>query len=119
MPYQKGHRKTGGRQKGTPNKATGQLKTWIADLIDRNRSRFEADLAELDAEERTKLLAGLFAYIVPKQQALTVEEQAAAETAAITELLQTAPEETIDRIAAKVLELQRINTETRRTDNDI
>ena len=56
MSRPKGTPKTGGRVKGTPNKVTGTLKSWITDLINCNRSQMEKDLKDLDPKDRLMFL---------------------------------------------------------------
>lgn len=51
-----GRGRLGGRAKGTPNKPKKPLDEWMADLIDKNRKRFEEDLATLTPYERAMIL---------------------------------------------------------------
>ena len=59
--------------------------------------------------ERVKILSGMFNYVMPKQQSLTIDEQVDKETQVLTRLLSEAPEETIDKIAERVIALQELN----------
>lgn len=112
-----GRGRMGGRAKGTPNKTTGAVKAAIADIVDsylnpgrkRKRHTLADDLESMLPQERAKLITGLAAYIVPKQQALSIEDQTRVEADALTEWLETAPDEAINAIAEKVLELQSRN----------
>ena len=72
MPRQKndGRGRLGGRAKGTPNKVTTDLKTWIASILDDGRGRFVEDLGALQPIERVKIYVTLLNYIIPKQQAV-------------------------------------------------
>lgn len=101
----------GGRQKGTPNKASQDLKNWLSRVLNDNRAMFERDLTELLPEERVRVIAGLLNYIIPKQQALSVEEQISNETEALSRWFAEAPQEAIDGIAERVIELQKANQE--------
>lgn len=127
MPRKKGTPKTGGRQKGTPNKATAAVKEYLAEVIGaylapapttRAAAEMDAtphldeDLLQMLPAERVRAVAQLAGYIIPKQQAITLDEQAQVEEAALTSWLETAPAEAIDAIAAKVLELQAKNQNT-------
>lgn len=103
-----GKGRLGGRSAGTPNKSNAQVKEWIGNLLAKSRTQIEKDLQAMEPQERVKLLFSLVGYVVPKQQAVTIEEQAKIEAEALTQWLQTAPAEAIDGIAAKVMELQQI-----------
>lgn len=117
MPRTKGTPKTGGRKKGTPNRTTGAVKESIAAVVSnymahgKTAARFslEKDLQDMLPAERARAITQLVGYIIPKQQAITLEEQAALEADALTQWLETAPDEAIDAIAEKVLELQERN----------
>jgi hypothetical protein len=102
-----------GRPAGKQNKLTTQTKDWIAQLIDSNKKQIEKDLKGMDAETRVKALFSLLNYIVPKQQSISIEEQAKIEEEALIKFLETAPDEAIEAIAAKVIEMQQKNEENR------
>ena len=51
-----------GRPKGSPNKATTDLRTWIAGLIDDNRLQIEADLKGMEGKDRLQFLEKLMGY---------------------------------------------------------
>lgn len=118
MPRTKGTPKTGGRKKGTPNKSTSAVKGYIADVLqaymqptakNSKQPNLQNDLANMLPEERVRAMTQLACYVIPKQQALSIEEQTQVEADALVQLLETAPDEAIDAIAAKVLELQARN----------
>ena len=67
MARPKGMPKTGGRQKGTPNKVTSSVKGWLSCLIDKNRRQIEKDLKAVKPLERLQMLEKLMQYVVPKQ----------------------------------------------------
>lgn len=66
----KGIPKTGGRQKGTPNRITKDVRAWLVDLISKNRRQLERDLQELDPKDRVMMLERLMQYVIPKKQAV-------------------------------------------------
>lgn len=70
MARPKGMPKTGGRQKGTPNKVTASVKGWLSCLIDKNRKQIERDLKAVEPMERLQMIEKLMQYVVPKQQAI-------------------------------------------------
>ena len=115
---QDGRGRLGGRKKGTPNKVNGDLKEWVSDLLNNNRRQFEEDLRELLPTERVKLLSGLFNYVIPKQQSLSIEEQIDNETKVLTRFLSEAPEEAINKIAERVLVLQELNKAREEKDDE-
>jgi len=86
-------------------------------LVDANRKQIEKDLKAMDPADRVKLFALLLNYIVPKQQAVSVEASIQAEYNEMAKLLQTAPDAVIDRIAEKIKEIERYNNE-RHGDNE-
>lgn len=69
----KGGQKYGGRQKGTPNKLTSDLRGFITQLLEDNRKQIIKDLKsdELSPKERLTILEKFMQYVIPKQQAHT------------------------------------------------
>ena len=65
--------KTGGREAGTPNKITGTLKEFVANLVDDNREQIVKDLKALKPKERLAVLERLMQYVLPKQQAISAD----------------------------------------------
>lgn len=104
-----GRGRLGGRAKGTPNKTTQNLQVWVTRLLQDHTEQLEQDWETLLPEERMKTMKDLLNYVIPKKQSLTVEEQVTQERKVLEELIRTSPEETIEKIAKKVLELQRMN----------
>lgn len=119
MPRKKGTPKTGGRQKGTPNKTSGVVKGYLTDtltaylqpkaLAGNKQPTLEEDLQNMLPAERVRAITSLAGYVIPKQQAISIEEQTQVEMDALTAWLKTAPAEAINGIAAKVLEMQARN----------
>lgn len=106
MSRAKGTPKTGGRKIGTPNKVTNDLRTWVASILDNGRERFISDLDSLEPIERVRTFTNLLNYVLPKQQAIDAEAQAAAEYKALLDFIDTAPDEIIDKIANKIMEMK-------------
>lgn len=118
MPRKKGTPKTGGRQKGTQNKTTSAVKNYITQVLsdymqpeqnDGEQPTLSADLRGMLPVDRVRAMTQLAGYVIPKQQALSVAEQTQVEAEALTQWLETAPDDAINAIAAKVLELQARN----------
>lgn len=107
MPFQKGKKKTGGRVKGTPNKATENAREAIARFVDSNSVKFDAWLDEIyeehGAKEAFECVRSLIEYHVPKQSRIesnvTVnnqEEFVNEEAAFINEYNKTKQDDTVD-----------------------
>ena len=73
---QKGTIKTGGRQKGSPNKVTSAVKECISKMLTdyTNSEQFIKDFAELEPKERLMIAERLMNYVVPKMQSVAVED---------------------------------------------
>jgi len=110
-PKNDGRGRIGGRAKGTPNKTTSSVKEWITDLINSNKEQVEHDLQTVAPEERLRIIASLLNYVTPKQQTVSIEESMAAEYKELERLLQTAPDEAIDRIAERIKQMEEYNDE--------
>jgi predicted ATP-grasp superfamily ATP-dependent carboligase len=114
MGRKKGVKKTGGRGKGTPNKVTADLRTWVSELLDNSREQLETDLGTLEPKDRLVILEKLMQYVIPKQQSVSVEAQIQAEYAALEKLLNNAPEAAINAITDRILNLKNISNEPRK-----
>jgi hypothetical protein len=66
----KGTKKTGGRSKGTPNKVTTDLRTWVTELLDANRQQIAKDIKQLEPQQRVIIFEKLLSYSVPKMQSV-------------------------------------------------
>ena len=64
--FQKGHSKKGGRTKGTPNKATQEVRNLFEQLVRDNLPQLQKDLAALEPYQRVNALIKLSQFIVPK-----------------------------------------------------
>ena len=102
MGRKKGTEKTGGRQQGTPNRVTSNVKEWITSIINDNRVQFEKDLETLEAVERVRVISNLLQYVTPKMQSVSPVELMEAEYQKLSEMLDSAPEEAHKEIAERV-----------------
>jgi len=69
MPFKKGHKKIGGKDKGTPNKSTAAIKEAYQKLIEDNLdnlTKWLETIAEKDPEKAIRILADLSEYVIPK-----------------------------------------------------
>ena len=71
--FQKGHKKVGGRKKGTPNKVSSDLKSRVKLFLDHNFQQIENDLLELQPSERVRFFIKLMEFVVPKQQKMELD----------------------------------------------
>ena len=58
--------KYGGRQKGTPNRITKELRTLLKDILYQELEQVQERLGLLEPKERIELLMKLMPYILPK-----------------------------------------------------
>ena len=68
-------KKTGGRQAGTPNKASAAVRGAIAKMLDDyfTSETFANDIAELEPKDRVAAMEKFTAYAVPKLQSTTID----------------------------------------------
>jgi hypothetical protein len=59
-----------GRPKGSPNKITTDIRTWIQSLINNNRELFETDLKAVESKQRLYIMEKLLSFVVPKMQSI-------------------------------------------------
>ena len=64
-------KKFGGRQKGTPNKLTKELRAILKDVLYEEIDRLPERLDELDAKERLELVIKLMPFVFPKVQSVS------------------------------------------------
>ena len=104
-----GRGRLGGRSKGTPNKLSNDIRSWVESILSKNKSQIELDFACVDPDSRLRFVEKLMAYVLPKKMAVTIEEQMAEEYKQLEALLAKCPQEAIDAIADKVIKLQEYN----------
>ena len=59
-------KKFGGRQKGTPNRLTKELRTILKDLIYEELETLQERLSQLETQERLEVIIKLLPYVLPK-----------------------------------------------------
>jgi hypothetical protein len=62
--------KTGGRQQGTPNKVTKDLRDILKSVIANELQTIESRLNQLEARERLEMTLKLMSYVMPKVQTI-------------------------------------------------
>lgn len=63
--------KYGGREKGTPNRLTKELRSVLKDIVYRELETIELRLDELEPKERIELIIKLMPYVFPKLQSIS------------------------------------------------
>lgn len=70
-----------GRPKGTPNKATAELKERVKVFIDNNLETIEADFKKLEPRERVQAFTALLKFAIPSHiQQENINQDGAKET---------------------------------------
>lgn len=67
--------KTGGRQSGTPNKVTSDIRTVLHSIVADELDHLSTRLHTMDDDQRTYTLIKLLPYIMPKMQAITFNDE--------------------------------------------
>lgn len=90
----KNGKKTGGRQKGTPNKTTGTLRSAISKIVSDyyNSETLMEDINRLKPKERVDMMEKLAAYVVPKLQSVSVDAEVSGKSNAVSERLKSMEE---------------------------
>jgi hypothetical protein len=99
--------KTGGRQPGSGNKVTTELKHWITELIEDNKPQFVENLKKLEPEKHVQIMERLMAYIVPKPQNIDLQ----IEYRLLEQLLERTPEQYIEKLYTKIIHLNALNND--------
>lgn len=107
MGKEKGAPKTGGRQAGTPNKITGTLKDFVANLVNDNRGQMVKDLKSLKPKERLAVLERLMQYVLPKQQAVSSEMNVNELSKELTIIFKGKPEDVVFPSSEDEIDLER------------
>ena len=68
MSREKGTPKTGGREKGTPNKINRDVREWLFNVVQSNIETLETDLTSLTPKERWELVRGILPYLLGKRE---------------------------------------------------
>ncbi|MDA9069190.1 hypothetical protein N8258_01275 [Algibacter sp.] len=67
-------KKYGGRNKGTPNKLTTDIRQKFSLLVDKNLDRLQDDLDTLEPRDRLKIIIELSKFILPTLKATELHE---------------------------------------------
>lgn len=64
-------KKHGGRKRGTPNKATKELRSVLKNVIYNELENIEERLGQLDSKQRLELVIKLMPYVLPKLESIS------------------------------------------------
>ena len=65
-------RKFGGREKGTPNKITSEIREKFTLLVDNNIDRLQEDINQLEPRDRIRMLLELSKFVLPTLRATEI-----------------------------------------------
>lgn len=89
--------KTGGRKRGSRNKATADLRQAITDLIHHNWDTVQADLEELKPVERLAFLEKMMTYTLPRLQTIPAPNS-------VKDRLETLDDAQLNRLIDQILD---------------
>lgn len=73
MGKQKGAPKTGGRQKGTPNKATRELRGLMCEFVEGHFDEVKEKMAELEPAQWLRAYTDFCKFVLPTLQSVQME----------------------------------------------
>ena len=87
--FTKGQGRIAGRQKGTPNKSSANLKSKIESIVNCSFETIEDDLQDMDARDRVGFILKLIPYLIPtqKEQKINFNEMSDSEINALIDRL--------------------------------
>ena len=91
-----------GRPKGSQNKVTTDMKTWVNDLMNNNRELFEKRLQEAEPHQFLSIFEKMLNYALPKLQSVSQETVIKQEYAELKALLESAPDEAVNQIVERI-----------------
>ncbi|MEI8201613.1 MAG: hypothetical protein WCH34_01285 [Bacteroidota bacterium] len=66
--------KTGGRDQGTPNLLTRELRAILKSIVSKELKLIPATLEKLEPEKRTELVLKLLPYVLPKVEPVPMDQ---------------------------------------------
>ena len=99
MAFKKGQSgNPSGRKPGVSNKITKELRDRIMDFLEGKWSQIEDDFDALESKDRVQLFEKLLQYVLPRMASMDIEGEID---------LRTLSEETLDRIADRLINKKR------------
>jgi len=107
MPLTKGAKlNPNGRPKGAINKTSAEIRAAFQLLVENNLETLQNDIDKLKPDQRIGYILKLSEFFLPKLQSLNPEDQLKFEYMELEKLLEKCPEDFIQKITEKVLNLQ-------------
>lgn len=66
--------KTGGRQQGTPNRLTSELRSILKNILAKELETIPDNLQKLEPKERLEITIKLIPYVLPKIEPVSIED---------------------------------------------
>jgi hypothetical protein len=63
----------GGRPKGSPNRATKDLRVFVRNFLEKNMATLQEDFNKLDAKDKLLFMERLLKYVIPVQSQAKVD----------------------------------------------
>ena len=95
-----GHKKTGGRKKGTPNKRTTQERNLVRSIVDKELKAFPRLLSQVEPRDRMLIVTRLIPFVYARKQEISIED----ETTALLSNLQNLSDEELARLKEIITE---------------
>ena len=92
-----------GRPKGIPNQITAEQRQWLNKFLTDQRQDFVECYELVPPDKRCSLYLKAMEYILPRPQQVTIDT----EIKQLENLLQSAPDQFIEKIADKIFELNK------------
>lgn len=110
MGFERGHARIGGRKKGSLNATTRTQREWLDSVLTDGRDKFADSMKKLPPTEYVKAYLSLLPYVTPRQsQNINFDAQLKAEYKRIEQLMESAPDEFVEKVAEKLLQMQNEN----------
>ena len=68
------NKKTGGREKGTPNLLTKEMRAILKDIISKELNSISENLKKLESDKRLDVILKLLPYVLPKVESVPMEK---------------------------------------------
>ncbi|WP_222982973.1 hypothetical protein [Flagellimonas meishanensis] len=74
MPFEKGHKKIGGRKKGTPNRYSDEMRFVLKNIFSDELDKLPELLNKLSTEKRIEAIIKLAPFVLPKIKPVSMEK---------------------------------------------